>query len=72
MKTVSLILGIICLLAMLLAFIPLLGWLNWIVIPMAVVGLIISSVSNAESGKKICTIVIIVGVIRLAMGGGMF
>lgn len=72
MKTVSLLLGIICLLAMLVAFIPLLGWLNWIVVPMAVVGLIISSVSNAESGKKICTIVVIVGVIRLAMGGGMF
>ncbi|KAB1156322.1 hypothetical protein [Flavobacterium luteum] len=72
MKTVSLLLGIICLLAMLVAFIPLLGWLNWIVVPMAVVGLIISSVSNAESGKKICTIVVIVGVIRLAIGGGMF
>ncbi len=72
MKTVSLILGIVCLLAMLLAFIPLLGWLNWIVVPMAVVGLIISSVFNVESGKKICAIVIIVGIIRLAMGGGLF
>lgn len=72
MKTVSLILGIICLLAMLLAFIPLFGWLNWIVVPIAVVGLIISSVFNAESGKKICAIVIIVGIIRLAMGGGLF
>lgn len=72
MKTVSLILGIVCLFAMLLAFIPLLGWLNWIVVPMAVVGLIVSSVFNAESGKKICAIVIIVGIIRLAMGGGLF
>lgn len=71
MKIILGIIGFICLIGMLLAFIPLLGWLNWLVVPFAIIGLIIGFLSNIESSNKIFKIVIIVGVIRLILGGGL-
>jgi hypothetical protein len=71
MKIILGIIGFVCLIGMFLAFIPLLGWLNWLVIPFAIIGLIIGFLSNIESSNKIFKIVIIVGVIRLILGGGL-
>ena len=58
---------------------PLLGALNWINIPIAVVGLIISIISiiNAErkglgvAGIVLCTIAIVIGIGRLKLGCGI-
>ena len=44
MGVISLIWGIVALLWMLLAFIPLLGWGNWFMIPFAVIGALIAAV----------------------------
>lgn len=63
--------GIISLVLMLVAFLPLLGWLNWLVIPFAVIGLIISSLGNANGGRTMNGVAIIVGIIRLVWGGGI-
>jgi len=56
---------------MLLAFIPLLGWLNWFLIPVAIIGLIISSISASSAGKTMCAVAIIFGILRLIFGGGI-
>lgn len=40
MKQLSLIIGIICLIGMVIGFIPCLGWFNWLNIPLAIVGLV--------------------------------
>ncbi len=71
MKIIGSLFGIVCLLGMLIAFIPLLGWLNWLVIPLAVVGLIVSSLVKSSSGKTMCIVVIIFGILRLMFGGGL-
>jgi hypothetical protein len=39
LNIVSILIGIFALLSAAFAFIPLLGWMNWIVIPIAIVGL---------------------------------
>ncbi|MBK6504753.1 MAG: hypothetical protein IPG02_03600 [Ignavibacteria bacterium] len=67
----GLILGILSALGMLLAFIPLLGWLNWINIPFAIIGLIFSVISKSKGGTVLCIVAIIFGMIRLALGGGI-
>jgi hypothetical protein len=72
MRLISAILGMVSLILMLVAFTPLLGWLNWVVIPFAVISLIISSISNSSAGKTMCTVAIICGVLRLFFGGGIF
>ena len=35
---VSLIIGFVALLCAVVAFLPLLGWLNWLIIPLAIIG----------------------------------
>lgn len=81
MQVLSLLWGILSIIAMLIAFIPFLGWLNWLVIPFAVVGLVISIVVTATAkgprglaiaGVALCSIAIVLGATRLSLGGGIF
>jgi len=79
MQVVGLIIGIISIVGMFIFFLPLIGSLNWINIPFAIVGLIISIISiiNAErkglgvAGIVLCTIAIVVGIGRLKLGCGI-
>ncbi len=71
MKTLGLILGILAALGMLLAFIPLLGWLNWLNIPFAILGLIFSVIGKSRGGTILCIVAILFGMLRLALGGGI-
>ncbi|MBV6810021.1 hypothetical protein KWH19_09450 [Xanthomonas campestris pv. pennamericanum] len=75
---ISLLWGIVALLWMVLAFIPLLGWGNWFLIPFAAVGaliaLLFTSAGNrgrAKTGLVLNGLVIVVGVMRLTLGGGI-
>jgi len=80
MGLISLVWGIVALLWMVLAFIPLLGWGNWFLIPFAAVGAIIAAIGllftragnrgRAKTGLLLNIAVIVVGVIRLGIGGG--
>lgn len=71
LNVVSLIIGAIALLCAAIAFIPLLGWANWLIIPLAVVGAGIGAVSSSKMGRNLNLFVIVVGVIRLMLGGGI-
>ncbi|HJQ16910.1 MAG TPA: hypothetical protein VJ859_07905 [Allosphingosinicella sp.] len=72
MNLLSLIVGSVALLFAIVAFIPLLGWANWLIIPMAMVGALIGFVSRSNTGRNLNLLVIAIGVIRLALGGGIF
>jgi hypothetical protein len=81
MGMISLLWGMLALLWMVVAFIPLLGWANWLLIPFAVVGAIIAAVGivftaadkrgRANAGLVLNGMVIVVGAIRLLLGGGL-
>jgi hypothetical protein len=68
---ISILIGLFALLLLIPAFIPLLGWANWIIIPIAVVGLAIGAMSDRTSGRNLNAVVILVGVGRLMLGGGI-
>ena len=65
------LLGIIALLITLVAFIPLLGILNWVAIPLSIIFLIICVLIKSDNGKTLCIVSIIVGILRLLLGGGI-
>lgn len=67
----SLVIGVVTLILALFAFIPLLGWANWVIIPFAVVGLALGAMSDRTAGRNLNIVVIIVGVVRLMLGGGI-
>ena len=81
MGLISLVWGIVALLWMVLALIPLLGWGNWFLIPFAAVGAIIAAIGilftrsekngRAKAGLVLNAIAIIVGIVRLGLGGGL-
>jgi hypothetical protein len=71
LNLVSLLIGLVALLGAVIAFIPLLGWLYWIVIPIAVVGLALGAASSHNAGRNLNLVVVIVGVIRLIIGHGI-
>lgn len=71
MNVISVIVGVVALLGALLGFIPLFGWFNWFVIPVAIVGLVLGILSNRSSGRNINTIVLILAIVRLFLGGGI-
>lgn len=71
MNALSVIVGILALIGALIGFIPLLGWLNWGVIPLAVVGLVLGLIARENTGRNINLVVLALAVIRLALGGGI-
>jgi hypothetical protein len=68
----SLIVGFVALIGALVAFLPLLGWLNWLIIPLAIVGAGLGVISRGTAGRNLNLLVIVVGAIRLMLGGGIF
>jgi hypothetical protein len=71
MNVISVIIGIMALILALVGLIPLLGWLNWFVIPAAVVGLVVGLLSQKTSGRNVNLVVLALAMIRLALGGGI-
>jgi hypothetical protein len=71
LNIVSLIIGLVALVCAAVAFIPLLGWANWVIIPLAVVGAGIGAMSSSNMGRNLNLFVIVVGIIRLMLGGGI-
>jgi cobalamin biosynthesis protein CobD/CbiB len=84
MEVASLVLGILSILGLIVGFFPCLGALNWLVIPIAIIGLVISLVARNRSkqagvktsglvvaGLIMSSITIVFGFIRLILGGGL-
>ena len=71
MKTIGRIFGILALIGMVLGMIPLLGWLNWFTIPLAILGLVLSLIGKSTGGTVLCLLAIAFGVFRLVIGGGI-
>ncbi len=82
MQVLSMIWGILAMLGMIVAFFPCLGSLNWLNIPFSAVGLVVSVVALATAkgpnrggsivGVVCCSFAVLIGLIRLAAGGGIF
>jgi hypothetical protein len=79
MQFLGLLFGLFSILGMFIAFLPFLGWMNWGIIPFAIVGLVISIVGTANARKSkglglaaiiLCCIAIVLGALRLSIGGG--
>ncbi len=71
LNLVSLIIGFVALLLAALAFLPLLGWANWLIIPLALIGAGIGTLGLGKSGRNLNLFVIVVAIIRLSIGGGI-
>lgn len=83
MAFASFLLGTFSLVGVAITIIPLLGWLNWLILPLAVAGLLLGLLSAYSSAQRehsscLATLGIILncvalglGILRLAIGGGV-
>lgn len=81
MASLSFTWGLLSLAGLIIAFFPCLGSLNWINIPFAATGLIISLIAvntaspqdktKANTGVVLCSLAVVMGIIRLIAGFGV-
>ena len=72
LNLISILIGVATLPFALFALLPFLGWANWLLLPVAVVGLAFGMLSRGTAGRNLNLLVILVGVVRLSLGGGFF
>ena len=72
LNILSILTGIISLIIVIPATIPLLGWANWFALPLIVVGIVLGALSSSNSGRNFCLVVGLIAVVRLMLGGGFF
>ena len=71
LNVVSLIIGAAALVFAIIAFIPFLGWANWLIIPLAIIGAVVGMLSASNTGRNLNLFVIVIGIVRLMLGGGI-
>jgi hypothetical protein len=71
LNVLSILLGIISLVIVIPAQIPLLGWANWLALVPLVIGIGLGALSRSNSGRNFCLIVFAIAVVRLMLGGGI-
>lgn len=72
LNILSILVGIGALIIGLAGLLPLFGWLNWIAIPMAIVGAALGVMSSHTAGRNLNILVLLFGSVRLFLGGGLF
>ncbi len=68
---ISIFIGGIALVLSFVGLVPLLGWTNWLILPIAGVGALFGLISERSSGMYFCLIVIGICAFRLWLGGGI-
>ncbi len=73
MQLISVLCGIFAAIFMVLGLIPLLGWINWLVLPLCVIGAIFGVFGKERRpGLVINLFVAGIAALRLFLGGGVF
>ncbi len=67
----SVLVGLAALILMIPALIPLLGWANWLLVPLALLGAGIGSFGRGTGARNFCLAVAAFGALRLWIGGGL-
>ena len=71
LNIISILIGLVALLLAIPSAIPFLGWGNWVVLPIAVIGAGIGALSRSNHGRNFCLVVLVIAVLRLMLGGGI-
>jgi len=72
LNALAFLVGLVSLVIVIPAQIPLLGWANWLALPLIVVGVIFGALSSKDGGRNFCLVVLLIAAVRLSLGGGIF
>ncbi|WP_086609013.1 hypothetical protein [Erythrobacter donghaensis] len=71
LNALAYIIGLISLIIVIPAQIPLLGWANWLALPVIVTGIILGALSSKDGGRNFCLVALLIAGVRLTLGGGL-
>ncbi len=71
LNIVSILIGLVALLLAIPALLPVISLMNWIVFPIALVGLVVGILSSKTSGRNLNLVILIVSGLRLFLTGGL-
>lgn len=71
LNILSLLVGLVAFVISLVGFVPLLGWLNWLALPIAITGAALGMMSAHAAGRNLNILVLVFGGFRLFLGGGL-
>ena len=71
LNVLSFLIGIVSLIIVIPAQIPLLGWANWLALPLVVIGVVVGALSSKTAGRNFCLVIFAVAAVRLMLGGGL-
>lgn len=73
LNILSLLIGLAATPLVVMAFLPFLGWANWLILPLPVIGAILGSLSTSgRAGRNFNVVLLCIGALRLMLGGGAF
>lgn len=72
LNALAYLVGLLSLVIVIPAQLPLLGAANWIALPIIVLGVILGALSSRDGGRNFCLVVLLIAVVRLMLGGGIF
>jgi hypothetical protein len=72
LNALSILTGLFSLLIVIPSQIPLLGWGNWLALPVVVIGVVLGALSRQNGGRNFCLVILLVCAVRLTLGGGIF
>lgn len=72
LNALSILTGLFSLLIVIPSQIPLLGWGNWLALPIVAVGVVLGALSSKNTGRNFCLVILLVCAVRLMLGGGIF
>lgn len=70
LNLVSILVGLVALVLAIVGMFPLLGWINWFALPLAVIGGGLGALSSSNQGRNLSLVVFVVACLRLMIGGG--
>jgi hypothetical protein len=71
LNLLSIFVGLLVFFGAIVGFIPLLGWLNWFLIPVALFGLVLGSLSSHRAGRNLNLVLLVFCALRLMLGHGI-
>lgn len=72
LNLLSILFGLVSLVIVIPATIPLLGWANWLALPLIAIGVVLGQLSSSRGGRNFCLVVLLIAAVRLTLGGGIF
>jgi hypothetical protein len=71
LNALAYLVGLVSLVIVIPSQIPLLGWGNWLALPVIVIGIVLGALSSKDGGRNFCLVVLLIAGVRLMLGGGV-